>query len=258
MQPESLSLLEAAALVALLRASPIDHIRWTLAPIEASRRAFDPTRLFLKVLFQLMHKGVIAADLSTPAGALEVKDGQIWATLDRVVWRISAHTLDLHRSIRDMPHTMWPSQWRSHAPTLARDLGVEEMVAYIEYLLEDRGLPVPEYDELRTVFRGLLEKLSIAQCYYLAHKTMLSALDYKTKYRPGIKQIESRTINVLRDNGDRAIAAGWDTRYRRIKEMPASLLFEALHDVLTGWGERAFNEPVMSLSLEGSDSATRH
>lgn len=258
--PEDLSLLEAAALVALLRAAHIDHVEWTLTPIAASGRSFEPTHKFRKVLWELMHKGVITIDISTPARYIEVKEGQLWATLNQVVWRISAHTLDLHRTIRELPHSMWPQEWKSHAPALARDLGVEEMVAYISYLLESRDLPVPDQDELRAIFSVQLEKLAIAQCYYLAHKTALSALDYKTKYRgAGIQQIKTRTLNLLRENGERAIEKRWDTRYRRIKEMPASLLFEALHDVLTGWGERAFNEPVMTLSLnESEDSSTRH
>jgi hypothetical protein len=49
-KPEDLSLLEAAALVALLRAAQIDHIEWTLTPIAASGRSFEPTRKFRNVL----------------------------------------------------------------------------------------------------------------------------------------------------------------------------------------------------------------
>lgn len=42
---------------------------------------------------------------------------------------------------------------------------------------------------------------------------------------------------------------GWDTRYERVRELPASLLYEALHDVLTGWGSRAYEEPVSTLRI---------
>ncbi|MGJ7903301.1 hypothetical protein [Lysobacter sp. 1R34A] len=252
-KPEELSLLEAAALVALMRAAQIDHIEWTLTPIAASGRSFEPTNKFRKVLWQLMHKGVITPDISTPAHYIEAKDGQLWATLNQVVWRISTHTLELHRTIRELPHSMWPQEWKNHAPILSRDLGVEEMIVYITYQLESRDIPVPEQDELRAVFSNQLEKLAISQCYYLAYKTALSALDYKTKYRnSGIQQIKTRILNLLRENGERAVEKGWDTRYRRIKEVPMSLLFEAVHDVLTGWGERAFDEPVMTLSLDES------
>ena len=248
--PEDLSLLEAAALIALLRASPLDHARWTLGPLrDAGAQRFEPTRKFIGVMFDLMDKGVIAVDASTPAGVLEVKDGRLHAYLDRVVWRISAHTLELHRAIRDLPRKHWPTAWRSHAPVLARDLGVEELSAYLEHLLTDRSLPSPDMAEIREIFRVQLEQLAVAQCYYLAHKTIKEALDYQARHRPGIKQLQSRVINLLRGNGEKAVAQGWDTRYERAYDLPASLLFEALHDVLTGWGQRAFDEPLMTLPL---------
>lgn len=248
---EELSLLEAATLIALLRACPLDHVRWTLAPLASSGQRFEPTNKFIGTLFGLMNKGVLAIDASTPDGVLEIdEDGRLTAYLTRVVWRISANTLALQRAIRDLPRGQWPEAWRDHAPALARDLGVEELVVYLDHLVTDRSLPVPSMDDARGLFRIQLEHLSIAQCYYLAHKTMREALDYQARYRPGRAQLEARIINLLRGNGERAIAQSWDTRYDRIRELPPSLLWEALHDVLTRWGRAAFNEPVMTLTLE--------
>jgi len=248
-RPEELTLLEAATIIALFRASPLDHIRWTLAPLSASAQRFEPTKKFIGTLFALMDKGVIAVDPSTPAGTLELREDRLHAYLDRVVWRISPNTLELQRAIRDLPHSQWPDAWRSHAPVLALDLGVEELAVYLEYLLEDRSLPCPSLDEVRSIFRVQLEQLAIAQCYYLAHKTMKETLDYQARYRPGVKQLQARVINLLRGNGEKAVANGWDTRYERVRELPASLLYEALHDVLTGWGARAYEEPVSTLRI---------
>jgi hypothetical protein len=256
---EDLSLLEAATLVALLRASPLDHVRWTLAPLASAGQSFEPTNKFIGTLFALMNKGVLAIDASTPAGVVTVEDdGRLTAYLTRVVWRISAHTLALQRAIRDLPRRQWPQAWRDHAPALARDLGVEELVAYLDHLVRDRGLPAPSMDEARGLFRMQLEHLSIAQCYYLAHKTMRETLDYQARHRPGRAQLETRIINLLRGNGERAIAQGWDTRYDRIRELPPSLLWEALHDVLTRWGRAAFDEPVMTLTLDDPESPPTH
>lgn len=258
--PTELSLLEAACLIALLRASPLDHVRWTLRPLkDAGRQRFEPTRKFIGTLFDLLAKGVIAVDASTPADVFSMRDGRLSAYLDRVVWRISAHTLELQRAIRELPRSDWPDHWRGHAPMLARDLGVEEMTVYLEHLLRERSLPAPEEEELRAIFRVQLEHLATAQCYYLAYKTMREALDYQAKHRPGVKQVQTRVLNLLRGNGQRAIELGWNTRYQRVKELPASFLFEALHDVLTGWGNRAFDEPVMTLTLtERETPPTRH
>src|SRR3546814_5983869 len=95
-------------------------------------------------------------------------------------------------------------------------------------------LPVPDMTEISEIFRVQLEELAIAQCYYLAHKTMKETLDYQARYRPGKKKRQARIFNLLRGNGEKAIAQGWDTRYERSYELPASLLFEALHDVMPG------------------------
>lgn len=257
--PEELTLLEAATLIALFRASPLDHVRWTLAPLQDSQRKFEPTKKFIKVLFDLMQKGVIAADNSTPQGVIWVEDGKLVAYLDQVVWRVSTHTLELNRGIRDLALRDWPETWRSHAPILARDLGVEEMVIYQKHLLEERGLPTPDDDAAREIYRVQLERLAIAQCYYLAHKSMRETLDYQARYRPGHKQLQARMLNLLRGNGEKAVEKNWDTRYQRIRDIPASLLHEALHDVLTRWGTRAFDEPVMSLALDDHETlSTRH
>ena len=256
---EDLSLLEAATLVALLRACALDHVHWTLAPLANSGESFEPTQKFIGTLFSLMKKGVIAIDSSTPAGVVTVEaDGRLSAYLTSVVWRISAHTLALQRDIRDLPRRKWPVAWRDHASVLVRDLGVEELVAYLDYLMRDRGLPVPNTDDVRGLLRTQLEHLAIAQCYYLAHKSMRETLDYQARYRPGRAQLESRVINLLRGNGEKCIAQGWDTRYERVRELPPSLLWQALNDVLTGWGGTAFDEPVMTLTLDDPEPLPAH
>lgn len=256
---EDLTLLEAATLVALLRACALDHVHWTLAPLISSGESFEPTRKFIGTLFTLLDKGVIAIDASTPAGVVKAEeDGRLTAYLTSVVWRISANTLALQRDIRDLPRRQWPVAWRDHAPALVRDLGVEELVAYLDYLMRDRSLPVPNMDDARGLFRTQLEHLAIAQCYYLVHKSMRETLDYQARYRPGRAQLESRVINLLRGNGEKCIAQGWDTRYDRIRELPPSLLWQALNDVLTGWGRTAFDEPVITLMLDDSESSPTH
>lgn len=255
--PQDLSLLEAATVIALLRACAIDHVRWTLAPLASAGQPFEPTKRFVGTLFALMDKGAIAIDSATPTGIVNLlDDGRLSAHLDRVVWRISANTLALRNAIRDLPRQHWPQTWRDHAPTLARDLGVEEMVAYLDFLLRTHSLPTPNVDEVRAVFRMQLEHLALAQCYYLAHKTMRETLAYQARYRVGRAQLEKRVINLLRGNGENAIAKGWDTRYQRIRDLPPSLLWEALHDVLTGWGRAAFDETVMKLSLDDPETPT--
>src|SRR5690606_34572255 len=120
---------------------------------EAGQKPFEPTRRFIGTLFNLMDKGVIAADASTPQGAFTINEGRLSAYLDRVVWRISPHTLELQRAIRGLPRSGWPDEWRAQTQMLSRDLGVEELTVYLEHLLADRSLPVPAHEEVRAIFR---------------------------------------------------------------------------------------------------------
>lgn len=245
-----LTLLEAAALIALLRASEPDHVRWTIRPLSESSVPFEPTNKFIGAMFDLMAKGVIGVDRSTREGRIQLKDGKLLAYLKDIVWRISANTLALQREIREMKPEAWPESWTNHVQALAIDLGAEELIVYLEFLFEEVRLPVPDREDLRGIFRRQLERLSISQCYYLVHKTRKSVLEYQAKYGAGVRQLESRTIKLLRDNGDRAAADGWSTGYNRVSDLPASMLFEALHDVITGWGDGAFRKPLTQLRIE--------
>lgn len=67
-------------------------------------------------------------------------------------------------------------------------------------------------------------------------------------------------VTLLPDNGERGVARGWDTRYDRLRDLPPTLLLEALHEVLSGWGKRAFDAPMNDLCIgnDGDPSETRH
>lgn len=248
-RPEDLSLVEAVTLVALLRSGEIDHRAWTLQPLAKSARPFESRNRLRATLFELARRGLIGFHPSTPQGTFQVREGQLYASLERVVWQLAPATLELEREIRQLRPSEWPDAWRAQVRRLSIDLGGDELVAYFEHILEERGLPIPNEEDVRDIMRGLLERVSIANAYYLAHKTARSALEYRAKYPVGEAQVMTRTLNLLRSNGEAFIEHGWDTAYQRIASVPASLMFEALHNVMTGWGERAFDQPIDELPL---------
>lgn len=258
-EPASLSLLEAAALVALMRCD-IDHTSWTVGAINQSLQPFEPNpnappnKRFVRVLFDLMDKGVIAISQATPKGVLTVQDGRLSAYLERVIWRISAKTLTLHRAVRDLPQGRWPVEWREQAPLLSRDLGAQELLVYMGHLCSERRLESPEPDVVLTHLCALLEHRSIAHGYYIVHKTVKEATDYAAKYRPKPQSQLTRLYNLLRGNVEKSLAADWDTAFRRENDLPASLLFDALHGTLTRWGSRAFDEPIYQLPMTNVDA----
>lgn len=251
--PGDISLMHAAALIAIMRAE-IDHTSWTMGPLEDLAAPFEPEasglrRQFITVLFELAREGVIGFSKKTPTGVLSVKEGRLYAHLDKVIWSFSARTLKLHRAIRDLPRARWPDSWRQSVAILSRDVAAQELMVYFLYLCGQRQLPPPEDQEVLPLLRHLLESRSLAHGYYLVAKTVREAVDYQAKYRAGQRQIITRLHKLLRGNIDRSMENGWDTRYRRDRDIQVSLLFQALHDVLTGWGSRAFDEPVFSLAL---------
>lgn len=255
-EPRALSLLQAAALIAVVRGA-MDHTGWTVAPLELGNGPFEPqaprqhTHSFKQALFDLAFLGAIGFSDRTPPGVLSTTDtGVIRAHLERVVWKISPRTLALQRAIRDLPRSRWPIEWRESAPILARDVGAQELLAYMLHRCDELGLPDPDHEKALPALRGLLEKRSIAHGVYLVHKTTREALEYRVKFRAGVAQTTTRIQTLLAGNIAKSLEQGWDTNYRRDRRIPESQLFSALHDVLTGWGQRAFDEPVFELPLD--------
>lgn len=249
-EANELSLLEAASLIALLRASDIDHAAWTLGAFESSSIPFEPTDRFRPVLFDLVRKGVIRIGESSPADAFSARDGELYYYLGRVQWSISPYTLALQSHIRDMARQYWPEKWLAHVEVLSRDLATEECVAYMEHLAEERGLDPPDRTDARALFRELLEQCCVGKCWYYIYSGVQSANDYRTKYSVSRAQVTAMMLKRTRERGEIAIAKGWGTQYSRIRALPRSHLSAALHDVLTGWGERAFEEPIRILAVQ--------
>src|SRR5690606_28505932 len=98
------------------------------------------------------------------------------------------------------------------------------------------------------LFKPFLESASVSKGYYLVHKSIRETLDYQAKYRPSPDRVVTRTLNLLRGNVERS--GDWDTYYKRDRNLPESMVFSALHDVLTGWGSAAFEQPVFDLPLD--------
>lgn len=117
----------------------------------------------------------------------------------------------------------------------------------MEYLAEQRDLDPPAQTDSRALFRELLEHSSVGQCWYFIFRGVTSANDYQTKYPVSRAQVTAMMLRRTREVAERALQNGWDTRYSRIAALPRSHLSAALHDVLTGWAERAFDEPLRSL-----------
>ena len=130
---------------------------------------------------------------------------------------------------------------------VARDLAVEECVAYAEHQCERRRLTPPERSDLRVLFREMTETTSVTRCWGSIWMGVASANDYKSQYPVTQKHIATRMINQIREKWERGTAEGWAKSYKRPSTLPRSQIAMALHDVLTGWRERAFDSILSDL-----------
>lgn len=248
-QPDvhQLTLGQAVALMALLRAGEIDHATWKIGPIKGGEVSFDPTGRFLPLLGSLVEGGLLGVG-SVRTDGIHF-DGQKAAfDWDAVTFKLPPSTMDLHRSIRDLSQQEWPIHWRQELETLATSLATEECMAYMEHLADERNLDLPADADLRATFVSQLQFAPVSQCWYFAFLAARATNDYRTKYRAGQKQIASYMLKRLRTTGESAQAGNWENRnFGRIKALPRTLFAGALHDVFTGWGESAFDQEIRAL-----------
>lgn len=248
-QPEAhqLSLGQAVALMALMRAGEVDHATWEIGPIKGGETSFDPTGRFLPLLGALVTRGLLGVK-SVLNDGIRFDGTRASFDWDAVAFKLPPSTMDLHRSIRDMSQQEWPLHWRQELETLAMSLATEECMAYMEHLAAERNLDMPADGDLRAAFVNQLQFAPVNQCWYFAFLAARATNDYRTKYRAGHKQIASYMLKRLRTTGESAQAGNWDNKnFTRIKALPRSLFAAALHDVFTLWGEAAFDNRIRDL-----------
>ncbi len=251
-----LSLIEAAHLVALIRACDLDHETWTLKPFDRSSTPFDPTNFMRSALFSLVRRGVVTIAESSPLSAFTLTaDGDVSYRLGEVEWRITPETIELRERIRKLSRRNWPTSWQRQLPVVARDLAVEECVAYAEHLCERRRMTPPERADLRVLFREMIETTAVTRCWGFIWMGVASANDYKSQYPATQKHIATRMLNQIREKWERGMAEGWGNSYKRPATLQRSQIAIALHDVLTGWRERAFESMLSDLVGEDETDA---
>lgn len=244
--PEQLTLGQATALLAVLRGCDLDHSTWKIAPLNSSQVPFAPSPRFTNLLPDLANLGVLGMD-SVERDGIHAVDGRLEFDWLKVTFKIHPSGMELHRAIRDRPRQEWPVAWEQELETLAISVAVEECMAYIWHLAEERKLQLPADADLRSVYRAHLQSASAGRCWYFTFKTIQSASDYRTRVPAGKRQVAGYILNKLRQFGELAIERKWENSYNRLLALPRSHFAGALHDVLTGWGDSAFDLKIRDL-----------
>ncbi|WP_339449901.1 hypothetical protein [Pseudomonas sp. EA_5y_Pfl2_R50] len=240
LEPEDLSLIEAVYLVALVRGCEMDHVNWRLAPFGNTAKPMDPTAGLRYAIIGLMNKRILGIADITPDSAFDVSTEQTRYYLHRIIWTFNSATLDLYKNIRNLSRNEWPETWKAQLSILARDLAVEECVQFLEFQAEERQIEPPPVEDMRSVYRLLLEKCSVSRCWYFSYLAAMSANDYRTKYKASDRAVTTRLIRLVDQKATRAIEEGYGKDFNRSSSSPRSQLSEAFHDVLTKWEEKAF------------------
>lgn len=244
--PEQLTLAQATALLALLRGCDLDHSTWKIAPLSTSQVPFAPSSRFINLLQDLANFGILGMD-SVASSGVHAVDDRIEFDWSKVTFKLHPSGLELHRAIRDRPRQQWPVAWELELETLAISVAVEECMAYIWHLAAERSLQLPSDADLRSVYRAHLQNASAGRCWYFTFKTIQSANDYRTRVPAGKPQVAGYILNKLRQFGELAIERKWENSYNRLWALPRSHFAGALHDVLTGWGDSAFDLRIRDL-----------
>lgn len=248
-EPGDLSLIEAVYLVALLRGSEMDHVNQRLAPFGNTAKPMDPTPGLRYAIIGLLKKGILGIADITPDSAFDVSAEHARYYLHRITWTFNSTTLDLYKHIRKLSRNEWPENWKSQLSILARDLAVEECVQFLEFQAEERQIEPPPHEDMRSVYRLLLEKCSVSRCWYFSYLAAMSANDYRTKYNANDRAVTTRLIRLVDQKAAKALEEGYGKDFSRSSSSPRSQLSEAFHDVLTGWEEKAFTTPISELAF---------
>ncbi|MCU7696945.1 hypothetical protein OD757_06890 [Acinetobacter sp. AYS6] len=249
---DKIELNDALALLMLLRVSPSISKTFVLDSLDKGIQPFTPTLYHRKLLFSLLNNQYIALDHSSPSSAFIVEDGEVVSYyLGKMRWRISNDILYLAKKIEQIARSKdWPHCWYEQVYNLAKELAVEECIAYFNYLADERNFPEPDPEKTKLLFDGLLVDFSVSQCYYLSYLSAQAASDYKQKLPVSTAQAANVMILRCQQKADRARNEKWEVkRYSRPRDITRSSMSEVLHDIFTGLGEKAFSDPLGTLNF---------
>jgi hypothetical protein len=249
---DKIKLDDALALLMLLRVSSSISETFVLDSLDKAVQPFTPTLYHRKLLFSLLNNQYIALDPSTPSSAFVLEDGEVISYyLGKIKWQVSKEIIQLAKKIEQVARSKdWPHMWYDQVYNLAKELAVEECIAYFNYLADERKFPEPDTEKTRLLFEGLLIDFSVSQCYYLSYLAAQAASDYKQKFPVTTAQAVNVMILRCQQKADRARNEKWEVkRYSRPRDVTRSAMSEVLHDIFTGFGDIAFSEPLEKLNF---------
>ncbi|MDN3520826.1 hypothetical protein [Halomonas ramblicola] len=222
------------------------------------------TEMTFEVVRQLLHNDLISVDPNSPEGAYFVNDDvEFRLYLERCAWLITTFfnqdnaelgeqgidgpalyaVLDKHLSsdqfLKDNIDDIQEIAW---------EVVEQEAVAFLEYVLKERGLPQRFGEMTHHVLRKALEEYSLAQVYRMIWQAARNASDYLVRNRVPKQQAANTIPRSIDGYMERARANEWEVSpFRRNFNLPQSVLARVVFNQILGTDDGGFHTPLHSL-----------
>lgn len=252
---EDLTLLDAVTLVALLRTSPPAGDQLFIPRVSKGNIPFARVSEQRRGFFALMQLGLISPGQETdPASVKRMESGSYSWVFPEIDWHVSPHAISLADKVRTIPHGgKWPKQWAGAARLLAVDFAREEIATYLDEQAIDRSWPEPDRDDrFQQLLAMLVERVSVAEAYYLIYLGAMSAADNKARHPINATQASNLMVKRTGERLDRVVSGDLTPKpYNRSWNTPRTQMHMALWEDVLGMGDAGFTARLAQVKFPG-------
>jgi len=252
---EDLTLLDAVTLVALLRTSPPAGDQLFIPRVSTGNIPFARLSEQWRGFFALMEFGLIFPGQETdPASIKRVESSSYSWVFPQIDWHISPHAMSLADKVRVIPYDgKWPQHWSGAARLLAVDFAREEIATYLDEQATARNWPEPDRDDrFQQLLAMLVERVSVAEAYYLVYLGAMSAADNKAKHPISATQASNLMVKRTGERLDRVVSGDLMPKpYNRSWNSPRTQMHMALWEDVLGMGDAGFTNRLAQVKFPG-------
>lgn len=245
---QNLSFTEKVYLGALCRAylrenmfeiSPVEEKNVILSPSEDLRSAIYQELINAKVITVSPLSAISAFIFDENNWPKEYYTYQVTYNLNLIS---SVNEKDLFSEILDP--TYYSKDDQENALALWNKIGIAECVEYLQYNLNKVGFDFSPGEKTYTTFGILLKDFSVSQIYGIIWKAVADASRLYLEKGMTKKHAANTVIGACERYAERAKINHWDlTGYRRVREVPQSILSLFFFYRVLGIGEMGFEIP---------------
>lgn len=250
-QPQDLELIEAVALLALVRcggwltSSTVGAIADSAVPLVPQGRWGE------RLWSPLVAAGLVAPALDSPISAFPSRAGSLDIDLDRVHWKIlTPSPMSFVRQLERIGETGdWAQSFRESVSEVRVALALAECSEFADFCLEERGLPGAGNAASEALYMNLFSDFSVAQCFRIIWAGVHATSDFMARKQVSRQHATNYFIGACQRWADRTRSEGWLVKdgFRNFKR-PRSQVSYVLYDVFVGIGEKGFTSPLGVMS----------